>query len=431
MPRQDAGRHARGPDGHLRQPQPRSGAEPLLAGARCSRKGRLAFDGADRGRGRALRRTQRRAGPRRRRGRRARGAARQVAHLRRRRRPSNARAIAVLDEQGAPSATFRSDEEITIAVDYSVLRPLPSLRILVTLTDGNQAVGAAHRDDRRPCARAACASSRARTARRSSLPRRPPRRRAARPERLPHRRGDPGPRLRGRRPARRALRRAREQHARQGVRAARPSAGGRRRPRRSRRRRASVERRSTTSSSSPSGRASGPRPRRRRSRTASTRGSTTGTAPEPRELARRRAARVGARSLRRRPRVVLLGSVERDGAVVHRGAPPRPPARGEARRHEPAPSLGRAARAGGARHPLRPAGDRGGSGPALRERAVFAPLPADGDFEAARRDAVATDAAFTGGGADRDFAAVIEAVRGTGRSARDRHLLAGDARLRR
>ncbi len=52
--------------------------------------------------------------------------------------------------------------------------------------------------------------------------------------------------------------------------------------------------------------------------------------------------------------------------------------------------------------------------PALRERAVFAPLPPDGDFEAARRDAVQTDAVFTGGGADRDFAAVIEALRGTG-----------------
>ncbi len=48
--------------------------------------------------------------------------------------------VAVLDEQGAPSATFRSDEEITVAVDYTVLRPLSGLRILVTLTDGNQAV---------------------------------------------------------------------------------------------------------------------------------------------------------------------------------------------------------------------------------------------------------------------------------------------------
>jgi hypothetical protein len=52
--------------------------------------------------------------------------------------------------------------------------------------------------------------------------------------------------------------------------------------------------------------------------------------------------------------------------------------------------------------------------PLLRDRAVFAPLPADGDFEAARRDAVESGAVFTGGGADRDFASVIEAVRGTG-----------------
>jgi glycosyltransferase involved in cell wall biosynthesis len=52
--------------------------------------------------------------------------------------------------------------------------------------------------------------------------------------------------------------------------------------------------------------------------------------------------------------------------------------------------------------------------PALRERAVFAYLPADGDFAAARRSAVETDAVFAGGGADRDFAALIEAVRATG-----------------
>ncbi len=46
--------------------------------------------------------------------------------------------IAALDEQGAPSSSFRSDEEITIAIDYSVLRPTSTLRLLVTLTDENQ-----------------------------------------------------------------------------------------------------------------------------------------------------------------------------------------------------------------------------------------------------------------------------------------------------
>ena len=42
--------------------------------------------------------------------------------------------------------SFRSDEEITVAVDYTVLRPVPSLRLLVTLTDANQARRAAHGD---------------------------------------------------------------------------------------------------------------------------------------------------------------------------------------------------------------------------------------------------------------------------------------------
>jgi lipopolysaccharide transport system ATP-binding protein len=46
--------------------------------------------------------------------------------------------IAVLDEAGLPSSSFRSDEEIRIAVDYTVLRRVPSFRLLVTLTDGNQ-----------------------------------------------------------------------------------------------------------------------------------------------------------------------------------------------------------------------------------------------------------------------------------------------------
>jgi hypothetical protein len=51
--------------------------------------------------------------------------------------------------------------------------------------------------------------------------------------------------------------------------------------------------------------------------------------------------------------------------------------------------------------------------PALREKAVFAPLPADGDLEAARRRAVPDGYVFTGGGADRDFASVVAAVRET------------------
>jgi len=47
--------------------------------------------------------------------------------------------IAVLDEAGLPASSFQSDEEIRVAVDYVVLRPVPSFRILLTLTDGNQA----------------------------------------------------------------------------------------------------------------------------------------------------------------------------------------------------------------------------------------------------------------------------------------------------
>jgi lipopolysaccharide transport system ATP-binding protein len=43
--------------------------------------------------------------------------------------------VSVFDESGAPATTFSSDEEIAIAVDYTVLRPLPSFRVLVTLTD--------------------------------------------------------------------------------------------------------------------------------------------------------------------------------------------------------------------------------------------------------------------------------------------------------
>jgi lipopolysaccharide transport system ATP-binding protein len=46
--------------------------------------------------------------------------------------------IAVLDETGTPTTSFRSDEEITITIDYTVLRRVPSLRILVVLADENQ-----------------------------------------------------------------------------------------------------------------------------------------------------------------------------------------------------------------------------------------------------------------------------------------------------
>jgi homopolymeric O-antigen transport system ATP-binding protein len=45
--------------------------------------------------------------------------------------------ISLLDENGVPSISYGSDEEITIAVDYTVLRDVPSLRVLVTLTDAD------------------------------------------------------------------------------------------------------------------------------------------------------------------------------------------------------------------------------------------------------------------------------------------------------
>jgi lipopolysaccharide transport system ATP-binding protein len=48
--------------------------------------------------------------------------------------------IAVLDETGTPSVSFRSDEEATVAIDFTVLRTVPSLRLLVTLSDANQTV---------------------------------------------------------------------------------------------------------------------------------------------------------------------------------------------------------------------------------------------------------------------------------------------------
>jgi lipopolysaccharide transport system ATP-binding protein len=47
--------------------------------------------------------------------------------------------VAVLDEGGTPTASFRSDEEITIAIDYTVVNPVSALRLSVTLTDENQA----------------------------------------------------------------------------------------------------------------------------------------------------------------------------------------------------------------------------------------------------------------------------------------------------
>ena len=46
--------------------------------------------------------------------------------------------IAVLDEQGQPCNTFRSDEEIAVAIEYTILKPISGLRLLVTLTDENQ-----------------------------------------------------------------------------------------------------------------------------------------------------------------------------------------------------------------------------------------------------------------------------------------------------
>jgi len=48
--------------------------------------------------------------------------------------------IAILDESGTPSVGFRSDEEATIAIDFTVLRTVPGMRLLVTLTDANQSV---------------------------------------------------------------------------------------------------------------------------------------------------------------------------------------------------------------------------------------------------------------------------------------------------
>jgi len=46
--------------------------------------------------------------------------------------------IAVLDEEGLPATSFGSDESIAVSVEYRVFRPVPALRVLVTLTDENQ-----------------------------------------------------------------------------------------------------------------------------------------------------------------------------------------------------------------------------------------------------------------------------------------------------
>lgn len=51
--------------------------------------------------------------------------------------------------------------------------------------------------------------------------------------------------------------------------------------------------------------------------------------------------------------------------------------------------------------------------PLARERSVFIPLPADGDLDAARTAATPDGYVFAGGGNGRDFASVIEALRGT------------------
>lgn len=46
--------------------------------------------------------------------------------------------IAVVDDDGLPSSAFDSDDEIAIEIDYRVFRPIPALRVLVTLTDENR-----------------------------------------------------------------------------------------------------------------------------------------------------------------------------------------------------------------------------------------------------------------------------------------------------
>ena len=55
----------------------------------------------------------------------------------------------------------------------------------------------------------------------------------------------------------------------------------------------------------------------------------------------------------------------------------------------------------------------------VRARAVFVPLPADGDFAAAAAGAHDGDYVFAGGGTGRDFQTLIEALRGTDVPLRD------------
>jgi lipopolysaccharide transport system ATP-binding protein len=47
--------------------------------------------------------------------------------------------VAVLDEAGSPATSFRSDEEITLAIDYVVSNAVAGLKLSVALTDANQA----------------------------------------------------------------------------------------------------------------------------------------------------------------------------------------------------------------------------------------------------------------------------------------------------
>jgi homopolymeric O-antigen transport system ATP-binding protein len=46
--------------------------------------------------------------------------------------------IAAVNEAGAATTSFDSDEPASVEIDFTVLRPLPSLRLLLTLTDENQ-----------------------------------------------------------------------------------------------------------------------------------------------------------------------------------------------------------------------------------------------------------------------------------------------------
>jgi|SRR5579862_2121224 len=48
--------------------------------------------------------------------------------------------ISVHDEAGTPSVSFRSDEDAIVSIDFTVVRTVPSLRLLVTLTDANQSI---------------------------------------------------------------------------------------------------------------------------------------------------------------------------------------------------------------------------------------------------------------------------------------------------